>query len=430
MNYWKNLGIDALNSMQETFLETAKENDHVLLLSPTGSGKTLAFLLASLESLDVDNQDVQLLILAPSRELSLQIFDVFKGLKTPFSACCCYGGNSLELEKKQLRNQVQVVIATPGRLTDHIARQHINCRSIKVLIVDEYDKSLEFGFHRELDQIFEELESVSRLLLTSATKPKSLPYFSEQLDIKTVDCLQSAQPKLQFKTIKSVEKDKTDSLYQLLCWLGGEKSIVFCNHREAVERISERLKKQGVAHGKFHGGLEQIDRERTLLKFRNGTSQILLCTDLAARGIDITDVKHVIHYQIPRKLDDFVHRNGRTARMNKSGLVYVLLNDSEFKPDYIQSGEAIDLPKKVNPIPPSEWETLYISGGKKDKIGAFDLVGFVCKKGGLEADEVGKIDVKQQFSFVAVKANKTKLLIQNLNNQRLKKKKVRVSVAM
>ncbi|MGB0871180.1 MAG: DEAD/DEAH box helicase [Flavobacteriales bacterium] len=423
------MGITALNSMQKNMISKSKTNDNLVLLSPTGSGKTLAFLLSVLQKVDQKAEGIQTLIVVPSRELAIQINDVFKSLKTGLKSTVCYGGHEMRVEKNQLQEAPVFLIGTPGRIVDHINRGHIDLSHTSHVILDEYDKSLEFGFKRELKSIFDNLHRLRTRYLTSATVLTEYPKFLGPIVFNEINLLSKKETKLEFKRLHTTSEEKLETLFHLLCSLKETTSLIFCNHREAVDRISETLKKRGISHGTFHGGLEQQDRERALIKFRNGSSRILICTDLAARGLDIPEIGNVIHYQIPRKEEDFIHRNGRTARMHAEGKAFITICETEFKPDYIMAGEAIDLPTEDTPPKNPIWETLFISAGKKDKISKFDLVGFFYKTGKLTKEELGQIEVKDKMAFVAVSKNKVKEVCSLTNNKRIKKQKVRISVA-
>ncbi len=425
----KMMGIEQLNPMQKQMLSKAKQKDNVVLLSPTGSGKTIAFLLAILNRLDQDTDGIQTLIVVPSRELALQIYDVFKMLKTSYKSTVCYGGHEMRIEKNNLNEAPSLLIGTPGRIVDHINRRHIDLSHTKQIVLDEYDKSLEFGFKKELKFIFDQMPRLQSRYLTSATVQDEYPGFVGRVEFTEINVLKRQESKLEFKRLHTTSEDKLETLNHLICALKETTSLIFCNHRDAVERISQTLNKRGVNHGIFHGGLEQMDRERALIKFRNGSSRILICTDLAARGLDIPEIGNVIHYQVPRKEEDFIHRNGRTARMHAEGKAFIIICETEFKPDYIMAGEELSIPEDSQPPKNPDWTTLFISAGKKDKVNKFDIVGFFYKTGGLEKSELGHIEVKDNMSFVAVKASKAKEVSNALNNKRIKKQKVRISIA-
>lgn len=423
------MGIETLNPMQKQMLSKSKHKDNIVLLSPTGSGKTIAFLLSVLNRLDPDVEGIQTMIVVPSRELALQIYDVFKNLKTSYKASVCYGGHEMRIEKNNLSEAPALLIGTPGRLVDHVNRGHIDLSYTQQVVLDEYDKSLEFGFKKELKFLFEQMPRLQSRYLTSATVQEEYPKFVGRVEFTEINVLKRQSSKLEFKRLHTTAEDKLETLNHLICSLKETTSLIFCNHRDAVDRISDTLRKRGINHGTFHGGLEQMDRERSLIKFRNGSSRILICTDLAARGLDIPEIGNVIHYQIPRKEDEFIHRNGRTARMHAEGKAFIIICETEFKPDYIMSGEELSIPEDTTPPKNSDWETLFVSAGKKDKINKFDLVGFFYKTGGLEKEELGHLEVKDKMSFVAVKSAKAKAVCTALNNKRIKKQKVRISIA-
>jgi len=425
------LSIQKLNKMQEECAKAYKKNNDLLLISPTGSGKTLAFLLPMLAELNPDINAVQILILTPARELSLQIETVFKSMGTNFKVNCCYGGHPMSTEKNNLKTPPAVLIGTPGRIADHIRRGNFDRRYIKTLILDEFDKSLELGFQKEMQEVTQALSYRIKKVLTSATNKIEIPEFAKLNSVITLDFIPTAKPiALAQKKVISVEKDKLATLFQLVCHLGNQSSLVFCNHREAVERIGKHFLNEGIQCDVFHGGLEQDDRERALLKFRNGSHHLLIVTDLASRGLDIPEIKNVIHYQLPRVEEAFIHRNGRTARMNAEGTSYLVLAEEEIPPEFITEDiEILDLTDD-KPLPAEpEWETLYICLGKKEKINKIDLVGFFCKVGKLKKEELGKIDVLDHSSFVAVKRGIGEKLARKLRNELIKKKKVKIQVS-
>lgn len=429
-----NLGITALNAMQEAAFDAIQAEANVLLLAPTGSGKTLAFLLPILAQLKTEQAGVQCLILTPSRELAIQIEAVWKKMATGFKVNTCYGGHSMQTEIQNLVEPPALLIGTPGRIYDHLTRSSFGLRSIKILVLDEFDKSLTMGFQEQMTFIIERLRQLERRVLVSATSNIVVPEFTGVTNPITLDFTETATKTtdgLQIKTVVSTEKDKIDRLFELLCYLGSEPTLIFCNHRESVERTAYLLNQKGIEAAYFHGGMEQIDREKTLLQFRNGSIVFLVASDLAARGLDIPEVKHVIHYQLPIKKEDFVHRNGRTARMNAEGTAYLMLHEAETVPDYITpKPDVLDVPKNA-PIPkPSEWVTMYISGGKKDKISKMDIAGFLMKKGDLKSADVGLITVMDFMSFVAVKKNTAKRVLALSQNEKMKGAKYKITYAV
>ncbi|MDP1744008.1 MAG: DEAD/DEAH box helicase [Bacteroidota bacterium] len=429
----EHLKIPSLNEMQLASIEAAKKENDVILLSPTGSGKTLGFLLPILHSLDAKKAGVQALILVPSRELAIQIETVFKSMNTGFKVNCCYGGHSTKTEKNNFEHPASVLVGTPGRIAFHIRRNSFDTNTVSTLVLDEFDKSLEFGFKEEMSYIIHELKKLEKRILTSATKMKEIPDFTGVKDPIELNYLSTTPTKpqgLKLKIVKAEGTDKLDTLFSLICKLGNRASLIFCNHREAVERISGLLWDKGLAHGIFHGGMEQEGRERALIKFRNGSHKMLITTDLASRGLDIPEIEYVIHYQLPHSEDIFIHRNGRTARMNAKGTSYLLLSETEYVPSFIKESPEVETLPEKNVIPEkSEWVTLYIASGKKDKINKVDIVGLLLQKGNLQKEELGLIEVLDHSSYAAVTTKKAEAVVQLVKNEKIKGKKVKIEVS-
>jgi superfamily II DNA/RNA helicase len=428
----KNLGITQLNEMQEMAQDAILHDNNILLLSPTGSGKTLAFLLPILELLQPEISSVQCLILVPSRELGLQIEQVWKKMGTDYKVNVCYGGHSIDTEIKNLSNPPALLIGTPGRIADHIDRGTFRLDKVQTLVLDEFDKSLQLGFHEQMSFIIGKLSKINKRILVSATSDIEIPKYTRVVNPSILDFIpeNEEETNLSIRLVVSKEKDKIGSLYHLLCSLKSQAAIVFCNHRDAAERISDTLNEKGIYSTYYHGGMDQDERERALIQFRNGSVSYLITTDLAARGLDIPEMNHVIHYHLPSKEDEFTHRNGRTARMTASGTAYVIAHESEKKMDYLDYGmqvfkleETIVLPK------PPQFQTIYISGGKKNKLNKIDIVGFFSQKGKLEKSDLGLIEVKDFISFAAVKFNKVKDLLHNIKDEKMKGKKFKIEVA-
>ncbi|MCU4154482.1 DEAD/DEAH box helicase [Carboxylicivirga sp. A043] len=427
-----NLKIQAINPMQEAAFGAIKDRQDVVLLSPTGSGKTLAFLLPLLEGLDRDNSGVQVLILAPARELALQIEQVFKQMRTGFKVNCCYGGHSIKTEINNLQHPPAVLIGTPGRIADHLRRGSFNASSIRFLVLDEFDKALELGFQKEMKEIINELKNVRQRVLTSATAMDEIPTFTRLKSPEELNFIEETNVphKLELKAVRAEGKDKLDVFVRLICYLGNAPMLAFVNHRDAADRISNHLKQQGVEHDVFHGGMKQEERERALLKFRNGSHHLLITTDLASRGLDIPEIQYVIHYHLPSKEDAFVHRNGRTARMHADGTAYLVMAEEESVPEFVSDNIVFEDLAMEMPLPElPEWQTIYIGSGKKDKVNKVDIVGLFLKKGKLQKDELGLIDVLDYSAFVAVRRTKIKKVLQLLKNERIKGKKLKMGIS-
>ncbi|MES2329179.1 MAG: DEAD/DEAH box helicase [Bacteroidota bacterium] len=427
------LSINSLNAMQESALAAIASSKEILLLSPTGSGKTLAFLLPIWQMLQQDEKKVQCLVLTPSRELAIQIELVWKKMGTGFKVSCCYGGHDMQTEIQNLTEPPALLIGTPGRIADHIKRATFAREAVTTLVLDEFDKSLALGFEEDMSYIFGSLSKLDKKIFVSATASVDIPAFTNVSDglsvLNYIDEVTGVDA-LTLKLVISEEKDKANKLAELLSYINSEPALIFCNHRDAVERTTTLLKEKGIECSAFHGGMEQMQREQTLIQFRNGSVRFLIATDLAARGLDIPEMKHVIHYHLPSTEAEFTHRNGRTARMEATGNAYLLIHADEQLPYYIrQRPEELVIPAGLKLPKLAEWVTIYINGGKKDKLNKVDIVGFLSQKGRLEKDEIGLIIVKDRNAFVAIKKNKVKALLPLVQNEKIKGTKYKIVVA-
>ncbi len=421
----------SLNAIQNAMISNDLKSNNIVLLAPTGSGKTVAFLLPLLHHLNDTTAGVQSLILAPSRELALQIEQVFRLMGSGFKVNCCYGGHPFKTERNNFSEPPAVLIGTPGRIAAHLRRGSFNPENIHLLVLDEFDKSLEMGFSDDMSFIINQLPNIKKRILTSATQAIDIPEFSGVKNPVTLNFLSGeSRPNIAIKAVRANEKDKLDILIRLVCTIGSEPTLVFCNHREAADRIHELLADEGVVNDTFHGGLEQDERERALLKFRNGSHQILITTDLASRGLDIPEIKNIIHYQGANSEEAFIHRNGRSARMNAEGTAWLVLADKEPLPPFLSvSPEFIDLPPEIRLPDPPQWITLYVGAGKKDKIGKTDIVGFLIQKGKLQKEDIGLITILDNASFVAINRAKARQTIAAVREEKVKNKKVRIAIS-
>ncbi len=429
----RNLNIDSLNGMQKQMLETAQRPHDIILLSPTGSGKTLAFLLPVLQCIDPRAAGVQALVLVPSRELALQIESVLRKIAAGIKIVCCYGGHSVREESKSLAVAPALIIGTPGRIADHLRRGRLSLDTLDTLVLDEFDKCLALGFHDEMKEIIAPLKEVKKKILTSATDSESLPAFTALKRPVKLDFLGSRKSeenpttRLSLYRIDSPEKDKLDTLLVLLRNLKPGLTLIFCNQRESVARVQQFLTNRGIIAEAFHGGMEQADRERALCKFRNRSSYICVSTDLAARGLDISEVKYIIHYHLPVDIESFTHRNGRTARMHAEGEAFIIVGPTEQLPEYARQATAFRLDPTANLLQTPPMATLHFAAGKKEKISKGDIVGFLTQKGGLTADEIGLIEVKDHYCYVAVARDKAHETLRRLRDEKIKGKKVKIS---
>ena len=420
------LGISELNDMQKEATQAVlRTNNDVVILSPTGSGKTLAYLLPLVQLIDASVPTVQAVVIVPGRELALQSAMVLKDMGCGLRACACYGGRAAMDEHRVLRQvQPHIVFATPGRLLDHIEKENILTTGIRYLVIDEFDKCLEMGFLNEMNAIINRLSNVQRRILISATDAESIPHFVNMGRTMRMDYLieeEQVSDRVNVYQVISPVKDKLETLRNLLCELGEESSIVFLNYRESVERVADYLQEQGFTLSYFHGGLEQRQREDALYKFSNASANVLVSTDLASRGLDIPSINNIIHYHLPESEQGYIHRVGRTARWDKLGKTFFILNQEESIPDYIDAEPTLHTIPTDLPAPPKpKMVTLYIGKGKKDKLSKGDIVGFLCKKGGLKGTEIGRISVEDRFTYVAIDRAQLRSVLRNVQGEKIK----------
>ena len=417
-NIKSRLGIEQLNEMQQALISSDAPN--IILTSPTGSGKTLAFACRMFKSLRTACGEVQAIVIAPSRELVMQIESVIRPIATGYKTMALYGGHSMADERNSLTPTPDIVIATPGRLLDHMQRKQLQAEKLRVLVLDEYDKSLQLGFEQEMKRIVGRIGFIGNTILTSATKLDVIPEYLPLSKATHMDFTMEETPRerTQIAEVHSFTRDKLDTLTALLqTFSANERSIVFVNHRESAERVYKHLHNAKLASTLYHGALDQQQRAMAIDLFANGTANILVATDLAARGLDVD-------------FQAWTHRNGRTARMNANGMVWAITSEADNIPEYI----TFDREFQPNPIAQStdtnqnRVATLYISAGKKEKISKGDVAGFIAASAVTESTEIGKIMIHDHHAVVAIPAIKACETAKALNSIKLKGKKVRVSI--
>lgn len=406
------LGVESLSQMQIDASEAILHTDQdVVVLSPTGSGKTLAYLLPLVECIDSTQDVVQAIVLVPGRELALQSAGVLKDMGRGIRAMALYGGRPTMDEHRRLREvKPQIVFATPGRLNDHLTKENFPVDDVQWLVIDEFDKCLAMGFRDEMSEVVSKLPQKIRHILLSATDAEEIPQFvnlGRTKRINYIDETEQISSRVNIYKVKSPDKDKLETVSKLLRHIGENSSVVFLNYRESVERVAAYLRDQGFAISMFHGGLDQKMREDALYKFSNGSANVLVCTDLASRGLDIPDIENIIHYHLPETSDNYIHRVGRTARWDREGRTFFILGPGETVPSYVDGHqEDYPLPQQLPDPAKPKMATVYIGKGKKDKISKGDIVGFLCKKGGMSMNEIGRIDVKERYCYVAIAREK------------------------
>ena len=425
------MGIDALNDMQHAALDAWRSGrGDLVLYSPTGTGKTLAFALCLLHDLKPPVHRLQAVVLAPSRELVIQTADVLHTLAVGYKVTPCYGGHAVADEKASLAVTPDVIVATPGRLLDHCKRGHIDLHDARLLVLDELDKSLELGFEDEMRQLLKQMSRLDRRILASATVLDVIPEYVRLHNPSMLNVLNEAeQPAERIKVwqVPSPEKDKLETLRLLLLSLDGDKTIVFTNYRESAERVQQSLVKCGIDAGIYHGALDQQQRECAVAMLDNGSVNVLVSTDLASRGLDIDTVKHIIHYHLPVSEQVYIHRNGRTARVDATGQAYVITAPDESCPEWMKVDESFEL-HPAKKMVKSRMATLYFQAGKKEKLSRGDIMGFIANNGGIPARDIGRIDVRDHYALAAIPRGQSQAVLKRLQSARIKGKKVRISL--
>lgn len=428
----RNAGIVQLTQMQQSAIKSVESNKDIILAAPTGSGKTIAFLSMILKVFPFSEAGTFAMIVTPTRELTLQIADVFQKMKTGLKITACYGGHKREIEENNLIESPSVIVGTPGRIGDHIRRNNIKTADIQLLVLDEFDKSMEMGFDEEMRFIFESLSGVKTKILASATPIPHFPgYLSVNDPVRLVFEGQADARKLSVSTLTyENELSKPETLFQLLCTIGNRKAIIFVNQKGTIPAIASFLSQKGISSVIYHGSMEQRDRETAITKFKNGTNLFLIATDLAGRGLDISNVRFIIHYDLPESEQIFIHRNGRTARMEATGDAVILIERNEQVPVFLPHPLPSFNIVFGRPVPDKpQWGTLYFSAGKKDKINKTDIAGFLMHEAGLKREDTGLIEVKDYYSFAAVRRSKMNFLLGKGKVQKVKNKKVKIEAA-
>ena len=428
------LHISELNDMQLDSINAILEtNNDVVILSPTGTGKTLAYLLPITQLIDASKDAVQAIVIVPGRELALQSDTVLKNMGSGLRSAGCYGGRPAMEEHKTLKQvKPHMVFGTPGRLNDHIDKGNISPYSINCLVIDEFDKCLEMGFHDEMARLIKKLPGIRRRILVSATEAEQIPIFVHLNHAERINYLideEQVTDRVTLYEVRSSTKDKLETLTKLLRSLGDSSSIVFLNYRDGVERTADFLRRNGFSVSSFHGGMEQKMREDALYKFSNGSSNIFVSTDLASRGLDIPDIDNIIHYHLPIGEDGYIHRVGRTARWKAEGNAYFILGPEEYIPEFVEGDVEIkEIPEELPEPALPRMATIYIGKGKKDKLSKGDIVGYLCKKGGLESSEIGRIDVKDRYTYAAVLRRKVNQVLKLTQGEKIKGVKTIVEI--
>ena len=462
----KDLGYQTMTPIQEQSLPYLLEGRDLIGQSKTGSGKTAAFTIPVLEKLDRENSDFQrapkleTLILCPTRELCMQVAREIRKLGKKhigLQVLPLTGGQPLGPQMFALDKGVHIAVGTPGRVLDLLSKRALDLRGIKTLILDEADRMLDMGFQDEMEEILRDLPDNRHTVLFSATFPPSIDFLSQKYQKDairiTINDENAPLPNITQQAYEVLPSEGetyefTDRLKVLLFCLGElspEACMIFVNFKADAVELSRELTHFGVSAGALHGDLEQPERDSIMAKFRNQSIRVLVATDVAARGIDVESMDAVINFELPQKSDVYVHRIGRTGRAGKSGVAISLyLPHQKIKLETIEKFTNVPI-ERIEGIDLSDSDlseiarklkleakmvTLYLSVGRKNKMRPGDILGALTgEAGGLEAKDIGKIEIQDFFSFVAVSKGVAKRALQSLRDGRIKGRKVRVEYA-
>jgi ATP-independent RNA helicase DbpA len=442
------LGYKSLTPIQAQSIPVLLEGRDVIGKSQTGSGKTAAFAIPILQAILPIRHRVQALILCPTRELCAQVaLDIRKlGRKQPdLRVLTLAGGQPARPQVESLKRGAHIVIGTPGRTLDHLRRGSLDLSKLSTLVLDEADRMLDMGFQEEVEGILAHAPSDCQTVLFSATFPESIDALSARYQHDpvrvTIEEIQSKAPDIRQEYVEVALADKVAALIALLSNDQISSAVVFCNMKAVTEEVATALNESGLRATALNGNLEQYERDQVMVKFRNGSTPVLVATDLAARGIDVADLDAVINFDLPYKADTYVHRIGRTGRAGKRGIAVSIATSREIlklKDIEEYTGQQIakvalpttspaqrpstrGAPKKV------EMQTLRLSGGRKEKLRPGDILGALTgETGGAKGSEIGKIEIHDHFSYVAVAKGIAPAIYKRIQNGQIKGRKFHV----
>jgi ATP-independent RNA helicase DbpA len=435
----KELGFKKMTPIQAKSLPLALKGEDLIGQAKTGSGKTAAFSLGILNSLNAKLLRPQALILCPTRELAEQVAVEVRKLARMLKnikVVTITGGTGYHHQESSLEHGSHIIVGTPGRVAKLIHTKFIDLREIRTFVLDEADRMLDMGFYDEIMGIESKLSENRQTLLFSATFPEAIVRLSENVQRSStmikIDSLHNDGDILQSFFKLESHKDKNDAVLRILGEHHPERTLIFCKTKVITKNLTKFLKDNKILAEGIHGDLEQNERTKVLTKFSNQSLSVLVGTDVAARGLDIKNLSAVINYDLPMDSEDYVHRIGRTGRAGEKGMAFsFFLEPEEYKLEEIsalikEDCKLTELPelKPVQMTPPMK--TLYIAGGKKQKLRPGDILGAMVKEAGLDPSDVGDISILPITTYVAVKKDKINQAIQRLSNGKIKNRTFRV----
>ena len=442
------LGFEKLTKIQAEALPPLLSGKDLIGQSKTGSGKTLAFALPLLERLELATREVQAFVLCPTRELGAQVARELRKLgrgRPGLAVVVLSGGEPVRDQARALERGAHVVVGTPGRVLDHLGRRTLRVHRVRMVVLDEADRMLDMGFLPDIEKVLKALPKPRQTALFSATFPESIRELSEKhqsdpVSIRVEDPAEDA-PAIRQLVIRTDAPRKLETLRWALAKHPHESALVFANQKLTVGQIEQDLAKAGLSVASLHGDLEQRDRDRVMAKFRNGSTRVLVATDVAARGIDLDALDLVVNFDLPSQPEVYVHRIGRTGRAGKSGLaISFAAPDSDPKLAAIEQFTELQLTPvhaetkgakrpATSLVRDAKMQTLRLSGGRKDKLRPGDILGALTgDAGGLAGTDVGKIEIHDHYAFVAVAQSASQTALKRLNEGRIKGKRFRVTL--
>lgn len=440
----ESLGYESMTPIQEQSLPDIIMGKDVIGQGKTGSGKTAAFGLGLLQKLDVKRFRIQSLVLCPTRELADQVAKELRRLARSIhniKILTLCGGTPFGPQIGSLEHGAHIIVGTPGRVEEHVIKGTLNLENLNLLILDEADRMLDMGFQPALDNIVRSAPKHRQTLLFSATFPNKIKQISERImtlpTMVKVDSTHDESSISQHFYHVQDNEERLQALQLLLLEHKPESCVVFCNTKKDAQIVADELVSFGFSTLALHGDLEQRDRDETLVRFSNKSANVLVATDVAARGLDIDNLDMVVNFHIALDTEVHVHRIGRTGRAGSKGMACSLYSDKEsykvaLLEDYLDqkiTGEKLPHSNVLNALPVRpDMITIQISGGKRDKVRPGDILGALTGDKGIKGDQVGKINVSQNFAYVAIKRNAHKVALKKLETGKIKGRNFRIRV--
>jgi ATP-dependent RNA helicase DbpA len=426
------LQFSTMTPIQQHALPAILKGKDVIAKAKTGSGKTLAFGIGASVKITEHLNLPQILIMTPTRELADQVATVLRQIlrhrpNTTVLTLC--GGTPLRPQADALKKSVEVIVGTPGRIKDHLAKETLDISQVHTLILDEADRMLDMGFIDAIEGVINNIRAKKQTLLFSATFAPEIKKLSQRVQCNPlfIEVASERKNRINEIFIKTEETHRSDTLKKAITAYHHHSTLIFCNTKESVKSLQTKLRNIGDVLA-LHGDLDQRERDETLLQFANGSATILVATDVAARGLDIDDIGTVINYDLPPQLETYIHRIGRTGRVEKEGTALSLFSGREqkFIDAYNEEITPIELKKANNRFyAEAKYSTIALLGGKKSKIRKGDILGALIKEGKLNGNAIGKIEIKEKFAYIAITRDELQNALHFFQTKKVKNRKIK-----